>query len=67
MTPKAYREAIARLNLSQRAAAEFLEVDERTSRRYALGEQTIPRKIALGLHLMVKHREVPAEVLKEIE
>jgi hypothetical protein len=35
MTPDAYRAAIAALNLSQRAAARVIGVNERTSRTYA--------------------------------
>jgi hypothetical protein len=36
MTPDTYRARIAALNLSQRAAARVLGINERTSRRYAL-------------------------------
>jgi transposase len=35
MTPKQYTDALARLGLSQRAAARILFVDEQTSRRWA--------------------------------
>jgi DNA-binding transcriptional regulator YiaG len=42
MTPDQYREAIARLDLSQVAAARLLGVDERTSRRWAKGERDVP-------------------------
>jgi DNA-binding transcriptional regulator YiaG len=42
MTPDEYREAIARLDLSQVAAARLLGVDERTSRRWANGERDVP-------------------------
>lgn len=35
MTPDTYRAAIAALNLSQRAAAKVIGVNERTSRTYA--------------------------------
>jgi len=35
MTPDNYRAAIAALNLSQRAAAKVIGVNERTSRTYA--------------------------------
>lgn len=35
MTPDTYRAAIAALNLSQRAAARVIGVNERTSRTYA--------------------------------
>ncbi len=42
MTPDEYRAAIEKLGLSQIAAARLLGVDERTSRRWALGERDIP-------------------------
>jgi len=35
LTPNQYREEIAALNLSQRAAARIIGIDERTSRKYA--------------------------------
>lgn len=35
MTPDKYRAEIAALNLSQRAAARIIGIDERTSRKYA--------------------------------
>lgn len=35
MTPDTYRAALAALNLSQRAAARVIGVNERTSRTYA--------------------------------
>jgi hypothetical protein len=39
MTEIEYREALAALDLTQRAAADFLKVDERTSRRWAAGDR----------------------------
>jgi DNA-binding transcriptional regulator YiaG len=42
MTPDEYRETIERLGLSQVRAALLLGVDERTSRRWAIGERDIP-------------------------
>lgn len=36
MKAETYRDRIAALNLSQRAAARVLNINERTSRRYAL-------------------------------
>lgn len=35
MSPQDYKSVIAALNLSQRAAARLIGIDERTSRRYA--------------------------------
>ena len=42
MTPDEYREALDSLGLSQVGAAKLLGVDERTSRRWAIGERGIP-------------------------
>lgn len=41
MTPDEYREAIERLGLSQVGAARLLGVNDRTSRRWASGEQDV--------------------------
>lgn len=42
MTPAQYRAAIKLLGLSQVKAGKFLGINERTSRRYALGETIVP-------------------------
>lgn len=42
MTSDEYRTMIDQLGLTQGAAARLLGVDERTSRRWALGERDIP-------------------------
>lgn len=62
MTPNQYRAAIEMLGLSQRGAGSFLGVDERTSRRWALGEATIPESVAKLLRLMVKLDLKPEDV-----
>lgn len=62
MTPKQYAEAIERLNLSQRAAGKFLGVDERTSRRWVLGESAIPESVAKLLRLMIRLQIPPSDV-----
>lgn len=56
MTAAEYREAIAELGLSQVGAAHFLHVDERTSRRWALGEKAVPYGVAMMLRTMLAHR-----------
>lgn len=61
MTPTEYRTAIARLGLSQVGAARLFGVDPRTSRRWALGEQPIPRAVAMCLRMMVSHDVSAAE------
>jgi DNA-binding transcriptional regulator YiaG len=62
MTPKQYAAAIEALGLSQRAAGVFLGVDERTSRRWVLGESAIPESVAKLLRLMVRLKISPDDV-----
>lgn len=38
MNATQYRAALKRFGITQKEAARFLKIDERTSRRYALGE-----------------------------
>jgi transcriptional regulator with XRE-family HTH domain len=52
MTPEEYRAALEALDLTQAQAAKLMEVDERTSRRWALGERAIPGSVSLALELM---------------
>ncbi len=56
MTPKQYREALDRVGLSQVGAAHFFFVNQRTSRRWASGEQPVPRTIEIILWLMMKFK-----------
>jgi len=49
MTAKQYRAALKKCGLSQRGAARLFNINERTSRRYALGEQPVSRRIAAAL------------------
>jgi len=62
MTPKQYAAAIEALGLSQRAAGAFLGVDERTSRRWVLGESAIPESVSKLLRLMVRLKLKPEDV-----
>lgn len=62
MTPNQYRDAIKRLGLSQRGAGAFLGVDERTSRRWAIGEASIPESVGKLLRLMVRLKLTPEDV-----
>lgn len=52
MTHRQYRKALDTLGISQRAAANLLGIDERTSRRFALGEREVPRTIARFLRVL---------------
>lgn len=60
MTAKQYRAAIEQLGLSQRSAARFLRIDERTSRRWAA--EGAPPHVGLLLRLMIERGIKPEEV-----
>lgn len=62
MNDNQYRAAIEKVGLSQRGAGRFFDVDERTSRRWALGEVQIPAAVAKLLRLMVRLKLSPKEV-----
>lgn len=62
MTPADYRTTLSALGLSQVGAARLFGVAERTSRRWALGEQPVPRAVAIALRLMVRFGVQPEEV-----
>lgn len=49
MTPNQFRAALKKCNLSQRGAARLFKVNERTTRRYALGEAAVSNRIATAL------------------
>ncbi len=53
MTANQFRSALTRLKLSQRRAARLFRADERTTRRWALGERAIPSSIAILLRLLL--------------
>jgi hypothetical protein len=61
MTKQQYRNALERLELTQGAAAEFLDVSIRTSNGYANGEP-IPGAAAKLLRLMLRLGLKPADV-----
>jgi DNA-binding transcriptional regulator YiaG len=56
MTPDQYRTAIAKLGLSQRGAALFLGVNERTSRSWASGQSRIPVAVAKLLNVLIENK-----------
>lgn len=53
MTPTEFRAALTALHLSQVWAARLFGVNERTARRWAAGEQDIPRAVDLALRLLL--------------
>jgi hypothetical protein len=62
VTPAQYRDAIARLEMSQVRAGEFLCGNPRTSRRWASGESPVPQAVAMLLRLMVRLKLDPDDV-----
>lgn len=62
MTADEYRDALARLDLSQVGAAKLFGVNDRTSRRWARAEQEIPRAVAIALRLMIRFDVKPADL-----
>jgi hypothetical protein len=56
---KQYKNVIASVGMSQVRAAKFLDVNERTSRRYASGEWPLPRAHRLLLAVLVHKRVSP--------
>ena len=62
MTSTQFRAALDRLALSQRGAARLFGADERTARRWALGERPIPSTVAILLRLMVAGKLIPKDI-----
>jgi hypothetical protein len=50
-----YRDLLAELDFTQVGAARFIEVDERTSRRWATGEIPVPTAVIMLLAVMAAH------------
>jgi DNA-binding transcriptional regulator YiaG len=64
MTNLEFREAIKSLGLSQRKAALIFDVNERTTRRWALGENKIPRGVVLALMTWVNLKINPLDLFE---
>lgn len=62
MTPKQFRSALERLQLSQLGAARLVKADGRTARRWALGERAIPATVAILLRLLMAGKITIADV-----
>jgi hypothetical protein len=60
--PHQYREAIARLGLTQVAAGKFFGVSARASRYWIAGSSPVPKAVALLLRLMIKLDLSPEDV-----
>jgi DNA-binding transcriptional regulator YiaG len=66
MSPDDYRATLAALNLSQMGAAKLLGVDERTSRRWAIGERPVPEPVSRFLRLLLAAKISPERALRLI-
>jgi len=64
MTADEYREALARLDLSQVAAARLLGVDDRTSRRWATGERDVPGPAVRFLHYLIATKKTGDQAMR---
>ena len=61
MTPKEFRNAIAKLGINQTQAARALRVDPRTVRRWVAGDVNIPGPVEVLLEGWLK-RGIPREI-----
>lgn len=55
MTPSEYRATLAVVGLTASVVQELFDIDELTSRRWATGDLTVPRAVALSLLLMASY------------
>lgn len=67
MTADDYRDALARLDLSQVAAARLLGVDDRTSRRWATGERDVPPPAERFLRYLIATRKTGEQAMRVLE
>jgi hypothetical protein len=66
-TVEELRQLIAQSGLSQRKAAEALDLDERTMRYYASGQNPIPRAVLYALRYLVIQEHASANRLVDIQ
>ena len=64
MTVKEFRAILERLGLTQVAAGRLLGYDERTVRRWAGGERSIPMGIVIVLRLLLTGKVRPEDVAR---
>ena len=66
MTRKQYREYIEMFGMSQRGAAKFFDIGERTSRRLAGKHAEIPRPIEMVLRIMAAKKLSPEGCVRDM-
>jgi hypothetical protein len=62
MTKDDYRAALVVFDLTQAAAARFFRVNERTSRRWASGQQDVAPVVERQIRMMLRYELSPAAV-----
>lgn len=62
MSADQFRAALERLNLTQLGAARFLDVGERTVRRWATEDGTLPRSVVMLFTLMERFGLMPDDL-----
>lgn len=62
MTANQFRAALDRLELTQTSAAKILDANDRTVRRWASDERSVPVQVGILLRLMVSGKITPADV-----
>ena len=58
MNSEQFRDALKRLEISQKGFARMIKSDPRTIRRYALGELPVPNVVEIILWMMKRHPEL---------
>jgi len=58
-----YEKATERLDLSKTGAADFLDVNYTTSKRWMYNRHPVPRAVEMLLRLMIKYKVTVAEAL----
>jgi plasmid maintenance system antidote protein VapI len=67
MTPNQLRTALARLGLSQRAAARLLGINERTMRKYIAGDLVIPELLVWALRGLAEREQEQMRLREELD
>lgn len=62
MTAKQFRDALDRLGLSQLGAARLFNANDRTARRWALGERSVPEGVSILLRLLLAGKITPDDI-----
>jgi len=62
VTAKQFRDALDRLKLSQLGAAKLFQSNDRTVRRWAIGERAVPVTVAIMLKLMLAGKITEADI-----